>query len=396
MSGQRVLVHVQHLLGIGHLQRAALLAAGMSESGLDVALVSGGRPTADPPHGGARLIQLPPISSRDETFKTLVDGDGREIDDAYRNARRDKLLAVFDAERPDAVVIELFPFGRRQMRFELLPLLDACHRLVPRPLVVSSIRDVLQAGRAPARIAETTALARDRFDRVLVHGDPGLIDLAESFPNTRAIADKIHYTGYVAPPMPAAGGPGDVGWREVLVSVGGGAVGRRLMECAIAARPHTALADRTWRLLAGHNLPAPAFAALARDAPAGTIVERARKDFRFAVMNSTVSVSQAGYNTVADLLSARARAVLVPFAAGGETEQTMRAHRLAARGLAQTVEEAELAPGALAAAVDRAAAAPRPDAGGVDLSGTETSARLLAGWLGHGRRGTQEEGENPS
>ena len=52
-----------------------------------------------------------------------------------------------------------------------------------------------------------------------------------------------------------------------------------------------------------------------------------------------VSVSQAGYNTVLDILAARAAAVVVPFASGRETEQSLRAERLAARGVLELVRE---------------------------------------------------------
>ena len=38
-----------------------------------------------------------------------------------------------------------------------------------------------------------------------------------------------------------------------------------------------------------------------------------------------LSISQSGYNTVCDVLQAGCRAIYVPFAAGGETEQTVRA-----------------------------------------------------------------------
>ena len=61
---------------------------------------------------------------------------------------------------------------------------------------------------------------------------------------------------------------------EVVVSVGGGAVGAPLLKAAVAARPRTALADRTWRLLLGENLPAHDRAALAREE--GIVVEPAR------------------------------------------------------------------------------------------------------------------------
>ena len=47
-------------------------------------------------------------------------------------------------------MIEAFPFGRRQMRFELLPLLDAIAAMTPKPLLVTSVRDILQERVSPA------------------------------------------------------------------------------------------------------------------------------------------------------------------------------------------------------------------------------------------------------
>jgi len=88
-----------------------------------------------------------------------------------------------------------------------------------------------------------------------------------------------------------------------------------------------------------------------------------------------------GYNTVAETLQARVRAVLVPFAAGGETEQSLRAELLAARGAAVVVPEAALRLETLAHAVNRAARAPRPAADLVDLGGAQRSAALLREWL---------------
>ncbi len=52
-----------------------------------------------------------------------------------------------------------------------------------------------------------------------------------------------------------------------------------------------------------------------------------------------LSISQAGYNTVCDILQAQCRSILVPFTAGGETEQSVRAARLEALGLAIALPE---------------------------------------------------------
>jgi predicted glycosyltransferase len=90
-----------------------------------------------------------------------------------------------------------------------------------------------------------------------------------------------------------------------------------------------------------------------------------------------VSVSQAGYNTVLDILAARAAAVVVPFASGRETEQSLRAERLAARGVLQLVPENQLSPERLASAIDRAISA-RPATIAIDTGGAGRSARLIA------------------
>jgi predicted glycosyltransferase len=84
---------------------------------------------------------------------------------------------------------------------------------------------------------------------------------------------------------------------------------------------------------------------------------------------------------VVETLQAGARSVLVPFAGGGELEQTLRARLFAERGLVKVVEEEALSAQTLAAAIDRAAAAPRPPPGAVDLGGAQRSALLIREWL---------------
>ncbi|HXH03103.1 MAG TPA: glycosyltransferase [Candidatus Competibacteraceae bacterium] len=380
MPAPVVLFYVQHLLGTGHLRRVVLLAQAMAARGLVVELVSGGLPVADLDYSGMRLHQLPPLAARDARFSALVDAAGREPDAAYLARRREQLLALFHALRPAALITESFPFGRRQLRFELLPLLAAVAAARPRPLLAASIRDVQQA-RKPQRIAETLALVREHYDYVLVHGDPAFLPLEASFPAAAELGERLIYTGLVASPAPAAA-PGGVGAGAVLVSAGGGAVGLRLYRTALAAHALTQARQRPWRLLVGHNLNAATFAELRANAPAGVSVERARPDFPQLLARCALSVSQAGYNTVMDLLRAGTRAVLVPFQGSGETEQVLRAARLQALGLARVVEETQLSPATLAAAVDAALTTPQVPAPALALDGAERSAALLASWLG--------------
>lgn len=379
MNKVRVFFYVQHLLGIGHLKRALTLARAMAAAGLEVTLASGGLPVPQllsfAKAGDVSVVQLPPASAADLTFKDLLDGNGRRIDDGWRHARTEALLAAWRATDADVLVVELFPFGRRQMRFELLPLLDAAS--ARRAAIACSVRDVLGAQKSAQRQEETIALVERYFDRVLVHGDPGVVSFERTFPAAGRIAGRLEYTGYVVDAAPAA--DGGAGQGEVIVSAGGGAVGAGFLAAAIRAKPLSTLRDRSWRVLAGDNLPDAEFRALA-DLAAGGIgieLERSRPDFTTLLANCALSVSQAGYNTLMEIVSAGARAVVVPFTGGHETEQALRGRCFAARGLLELVEESVLAPETLAAAIDVAAGKPRPSPGSIDLDGARRSAASI-------------------
>ncbi len=388
MTRPRVLVYVQHLLGTGHLKRAILLSDAMSRAGLAVTLVSGGLPVPGLVPTLSRWVQLPPVAAADLGFKALVDECGRPVDDTRRQQRRDALLALWRETDPQLLLVELFPFGRRQMRFELLPLLDAARQALDPPLIVSSVRDVLGGGQKdPQRQLRMLELFDRYFDHVLVHGDPSLVPFERTFAHVPALGARLHYTGYVVDPMPDSGvsGDGQDGRGEVLVSAGGGAVGQVLLETAIRARGLSRLSDVRWRVLAGAGIGAPAFAgldALARSLHGdGVVVERNRADFTQLLRRCRLSVSQAGYNTVMETLQAGARAVMVPFAGGSESEQTLRASVLAERGWIDMVAERELTPASLALAVDRAAGRAPMAPGQVRFDGADASAALVRGWL---------------
>ena len=381
MSGKRVFFYVQHLLGIGHQRRGATLTRGMQAAGMEVTYVSGGHEIPNLDLSGAALVQLPATRAVDLYFKLLVDDQDRPIDDAWRARRRDALLAAWRQCRPHVIMLELFPFGRRQMRFELLPLLDAAKALRKPPLIVSSVRDILVAPPKPERLDEMLATIERYFDHVLVHGDPSLIPFDRTFPLASRLAGKLHYTGYVVDRR-AADAPGDDGRDEVIVSAGGGSVGDALLRTAMQARALTALAGARWRVLVGVKVPEDEFAALRRDAPDGVMVERARGDFPALLARCTLSISQGGYNTVMECMQAGCRSIVVPYAGGLETEQTLRAALLAERGALSVVPEAELSPERLAAAVDAALAGAPASAGDIDTGGAEATAALLRQWTG--------------
>ena len=372
-----VLFWVQHLLGSGHLKRVARIASVLAESGTASVIASGGMPVATLDTGKARLVQLPAVRAGDEGFSTLVDDTGRRVDKACfdeRGRRLEDLVRHLDAR---LVVTETWPFGRRTFTPEVLALIDAARRHRPDTVVASSVRDILQRPSRPERHDAMRDLALQHCNHVMVHGARSFVPFGETFRHARALNHLLHYTGYVAdvPPSVSDRGPGR---DEIVVSAGGGAVGRGLFEAAMAAPPHSKRAcRRRWRLLVGDSGIVP------RD-DQRMVIEANRPDFPELLHRCAVSVSQGGYNTVAELLGARARAVVAPWSGAGETEQQERAEHLRRRRLAVVLDDTALTPRGVARAVDEAFDLGPGDMEDIGLDGARESARLIREWLRHG------------
>lgn len=371
-SPRKIFFYVQHLLGIGHLARASRIASAAARHDLDITVVTGGVPVDGFPAPELKHIALPAIASGDAGFSGLVDSEGRPVDNAFQAMRRQALLDAFRSSKPDIVVIEAFPFGRRQVRFELLPLLDEIMAMPDRPRVACSLRDILQQRTKPGRDEESVALIERYFDHVLVHGDPDFIRLEETFPLASGIAGKIVYTGMVSAPPPP---PPSEGF-DVIVSAGGGAVGAGLVKAAAGAARRLP-GNLRWALISGPNLPQADYDEIARTKPANAELFRFRQDFASLLTSAKVSVSQAGYNTVCDILRAGCGSVLVPFTTGGETEQQVRAERLEAKRLASIVAEETLTADEMTRAIEVQLSAGRRPEHGLDLEGADRTAEIL-------------------
>ncbi len=368
MPRRKILFYVQHLLGIGHLVRAGRIAQALARDA-DVLLIVGGELPPGIVTPDVVTLRLPPVRAGTAGFSSLVHPDGTPFGEADKASRRDGLIEAFDRFGPDVLLIEAFPFGRRQMRFELIPLLEHAAAAPQRPLTACSVRDILQAARQE-RQSETVDLVRRFFDLVLVHGDPDLFPLSASFSAAEEIEDKIRYTGMVGPHRSSLERSGDS--YDIVVSVGGGAVGADLLRAALDARPLSAFAEARWLLLTGPNLREE----LPSRPPEGVTIKAFEPDLPAVLARARVSVSQAGYNTLADLAAARCPAVLVPFARDGETEQSQRAALFHARGWAVMLPEDDLDPLSLAAAIGRASSP--PDAWPrLALGGAEATAAML-------------------
>src|SRR5215208_3019678 len=110
MRPLRVLLYVQHLLGIGHLVRASRIASALKDAGFHIAVVMGGVPVSGFPDDDIEVIALPPLRTA-PGFSALLDADGKMVSEEAKEHRRDRLLSALKNFRPQIVITEAFPFG---------------------------------------------------------------------------------------------------------------------------------------------------------------------------------------------------------------------------------------------------------------------------------------------
>ena len=372
----RLLLYCQHSVGLGHLVRSLALTEALAER-FDVTLLSGGPlPEGVRAPAGVEVVQLPPLGMASD-HRIISRDAGTSVEEAFALRRRALIDALHD-RRPDVLVIELFPFGRRKFRIELLPLLDAATTAAHRPLVACSLRDILvDRGDEQEDFDEQACQTANRFfDCVLLHADERLNRLEDSFRPRTPLRVPVHYTGFVVPGAP----PRRAERREgVVVSAGGGIVGGPLFRAAVAAHD---ISGGRMQIVAGPFLPDDEWAWLQRAAARRDGLEAVRSvdNLRDVLAGAAVSVSQAGYNTTFDLLRSGVSALVVPYAPPGEDEQTRRARSLEQLGALRVLDPADLGGETLAAAID-ATAGFSPEGVDLRLEGGAASAAVLTEML---------------
>ena len=379
---KRVLFYCQSLLGIGHFIRSRELLFALRD--FEVCFLYGGEfvPGFELPNW-VEVVYLPALKS-DARFEQLYVVDSSDSLPEVRARRKTLLLGAFERFAPDVLLIELFPFGRRKFNFELLPLLAHARATRPEVKIVCSLRDILVRRPDQARYeAEACALINQYFDLLLVHADPRLQRLEETFGSVAGLNCAIRYTGYVAQPprdQPKAAAGTDP---LILVSIGGGRVGHELIACALEAETRLT-APRRLRILAGPHMPVEEFQNLQQKAAGRShiTIERHTTQFLTCLQQADLSISMAGYNTCMDILSAGARALVWPFNEHGNHEQTLRARKLERLGYVSVLDPARLEPDYLAAEIVCCLSQPAPvPAVALDLQGAPRTAELLMALL---------------
>jgi predicted glycosyltransferase len=374
---------------MGHLFRSAEVVRAMSGES-SVLFVTGGEAVNGVDFSRrVNSLQLPPVEMDSDSGELRPCNPQQKLDEV-RELRKAQLLRAFEEFQPHAVVTELFPFGRKQFSFELLPLLQRAADSDEPPMIVSSVRDILATKKNPiAHEQWVTDQINRYYDLVLVHGDEKFQRLEESFARASDLVCPVYYTGYVTradvsdadSPRECSVRTRETGRPSIIVSNGGGKClsGHRLLESVLRAAP--LLSDcipHRFQVFAGPLMPAEVYGRLERLAQNAPNVKLLRftPNLSCCLKRAALSVSMAGYNTVMDIVSARVRALVYPVTANGDREQAVRAEKLARSGVLGVLEEDHLAPECLASRI-KDALLHEPSSVSLNLSGAETSAQLI-------------------
>ena len=346
-----LMVYCQHVLGIGHLCRIMLILQQLNEH--RITLVLGGPPVVVTLPDQVRVVQLPGLRM-DEEFSGLLPVESGQDVALIKEQRTRQLLTLFNDLQPDLLLMELFPFGRNAFRFELMPLLEKA-REKKKCRIACSVRDILVERDNTVKFEQRVIDRLNRyFHLLLVHGDPKIIRLNETFSRMNDIKIPVTYTGYICQPPD----PDD---RErmrrelhlkdkeqlIVVSAGSGSVGISLLRAAVQA---FALLESPegcrLQVFTGPYISDHDFKQLAANGNSNMRIERFSDNFPAWLAATDLSISMGGYNTTMNLVAAGCRALVYPFAQNHE--QRIRAERLARRKCLQLLSETDLAPRILA------------------------------------------------
>jgi predicted glycosyltransferase len=266
--------------------------------------------------------------------------------------RESIILETVRGYHPHVVLVDHTPLG---MRGELRATLRALRRESPATRVVLGLRDILDD--------EETVLAdwaregvlpmiEECYDRIWVYGTPDVFDPRVRYRFPRAIAERVRFLGYVyrngvvADPTPLRAEAASRTGKLVVVTVGGGGDGHRIIRkylSALAGYPNgTAPFDSvivTGPLMSERKCLALEAAAKERSLPARFVKFAPNLLDWFAAADAVVCM--AGYNTMCEVAALGRPAIVIP-REFPRREQAIRARRFEELGHCKTIPLAEL------------------------------------------------------
>lgn len=331
----RILFYCQSLQGIGHLTASLQVIKELLQHS-DVDLIYGGHDISiSLEHPGFRMIRLPTLLI-DNSNGELYDPSGRLSSDELWPIRRDNIES-FLQDPYHAVIVEFFPFGRRRLKNEIHQLFKTIkERNGPVP-IFSFVREVL-VPESPESEERMVKSVNDYIHTVFIRGDPDVIRFDDTFSLSHKISDKLFYTGYLGT---ESQNPPAERTTQILVSQGGGSIGRELLEAALQTAP--LVPDYQFLIATGSKTTATEFDRLNTLVASNNVkIVPFLSNFKHHLTESALSISMGGDNTLMDVISSKTPGLAFPYP--GNSEQETRIDKLAEKGYIHPLSVEDLHP----------------------------------------------------
>ena len=344
----KLMFYCQHILGMGHLIRSIEIVRGLIND-FQICFINGGQVIEEFEFPqGIEVINIPAVKT-DTEFQELKPVDDNLTMAEVETIRKEILLNICDRFKPDILVIELFPFGRRRFSLELIPLVEKAKAMGTK--IVSSVRDIVVTKQNQQRHEEKVCrLINKYFDMLLIHGDPNFVKLDLSFSRINDFNCPVNYTGYVVQPLPKLQKfPTSSLSKQplILVSVGGGRFGHDLLECVAKTAP--LLKDKIphqIQVFTGPFCPEAIFQKLQNitSDQDNITIERYTPSLLNYMQQADLSIGMSGYNTTMNILSTGVKAMMMAFQGNNDQEQETRVKKLDSLGRVEMIHREYLQP----------------------------------------------------
>lgn len=379
---RRFLFYSHDALGLGHLRRNLAVASALADLDPEASILLA--TSAEE----AQWFRIPPSVDILKLPGLRKIGNGRyaarRLNVTWRDMRAVRsslLLAAVTSFRPSVLLADKHALGVGK---ELEPALRAMRAAGARSVL--GLRDVLdEPAAAREELSERGLFERiaQYYDRVLVYGQPDILDARQVYGFPEEVAHMTSFCGYVVTGdvrrRHSANGNGESADHppRVLATAGGGEDGVALLAAFVEAAGHS-----SWEagVVSGPQCsPEDARRLRALASRAGVDFRRFVPDLSEEFASLDALVCMGGYNTLTEAAACGVSTVCVP-RVEPRSEQLIRAKAFERRGLLRLVEPRRLDAEVLGAEVESALARPVPAARPqheLDLDGAWRAARVL-------------------
>lgn len=318
-------IYSHYTFGIGHIQRASLLAKGLSKK-FKVFLFYSGE------HFGLQFDKIHKVvrltgeikENRNSKFTTFENPHSTEKE--IITNRINTIIEEFKKNKPEIFITEFFPFASFRLKKTIIPILKYIKSNYPKCKIICSARDFPISDReniSRYNINQLNKIIKKYYDLILIHAPLELSMFEPINPLFKEINNlNIKFTGYIVEKTKNKTKQNTK--NKILITVGGGRDGKEIIKKVIVALSISKFKDELKiEIITG---PFSNYS-LKKIKNKNTIIKKYVPNLGSNLKNYKFIISMAGYNTIAEILYANVNAIIFP--RPNSYEQKERAIRIA-------------------------------------------------------------------